>query len=365
MTSFTVTYLDDVGLPRVSNPVTLQDSTDPALPVVILLHGTAGTVDDMANPAAHPGHNHDYLVPIPPVNDLGWHPGPNFGIAGLELDPQMPVPAGPRLPSRDSDLSITPRSTARACSPTRSGNSPPLSPRSSGGCRRTGNRLPGAQPGRPACREIPGGQCLRPAMLDRLSTVVTLHAPHSGTELATIAARTRWSRGRIFDPRSTRCCSGSLGRSTTGVRRARRWRPFLVALEAAEAVLGAPFVPVHTFGGTSTLLSRARAQLFTFGSVIPQLISSFPPRINSVGGPPRRRYRRRRAEFLNSPSSPRNWRTPSGICWYPTPGRNLPGTPTTGPTRSITPRRCGMSRYRPRASTRSVRRSEPWRDRAC
>ena len=43
--SFTVNYLDDVGLPRFSNPITLQDSTDPALPVVILLHGTAGTLD--------------------------------------------------------------------------------------------------------------------------------------------------------------------------------------------------------------------------------------------------------------------------------------------------------------------------------
>ena len=284
MTSFTVTYLDEVGLPRVSNPVTLQDSTDPALPVVILLHGTAGTVDDMANPAAHPGQNYDYLVPIPPVNDLGWHPGPNFGIAGLELDPQKAVPGWQSALAAEGFGFVNYSqvdSTGLLANPVRE--------LAAVVAEVIGNL--------PADRNIAflvhsrGGLLVRKylvenaadaAMLARLRTVVTLHAPHSGTELANIAglvstviadagtfdpaiaALLQWVSSQVNEPAFAELAVGG---------------PFLAALEVAEVALGAPFVPVHTFGGTSTLLSRARAQLFTVGSAIPQVTSFFPPRI--------------------------------------------------------------------------------------
>ena len=75
----------------------------------------------------------------------------------------------------------------------------------------------------------------------------------------------QWVRGQVNEPAFAELAVGSA---------------FLVSAGGGRGLaLGAPFVPVHTFGGTSTLMSRARAQLFTFSSAIPQLTSFFPPRI--------------------------------------------------------------------------------------
>jgi len=284
MTTFTVNYVDDLGNPRVSNLITLQDSTDPSLPVVILLHGTAGVSADMANPAAHPGRNHDYLVPIPPINDLGWHPGPNFGIAGLELDPLKAVPSWQSALTAEGFGFVNydqVDSTGLLANPVRE---------LAAVVTEVIGRLPvdrkiavlAHSRGGLLARKYLVDNASDAVMRDRLSTLVTLHAPHGGTELANIASTInavingvvafdpaldpllQWVRGQVNEPAFAELAVGS---------------QFLVALGAAEAVFGAPFVPVHTFGGTSTLLSRARAQLFTFTSAIPQLTSLFPPRV--------------------------------------------------------------------------------------
>ncbi len=218
----------------------------------------------MANPAVHPGRNHDYLVPIPPINDLGWHPGPNFGVAALELDPLKAVP------SWQSALSVEGfgfanydqvDSTGLLANPVRElaavvteviGRLPidrkiALVAHSRGGL---------------LARKYLVDNASDAVLRDRLRTLITLHAPHGGTELANIGTVVntainevvlfdpaldpllQWVRGQVNEATFTELAVGS---------------PFLTALEAAEAALGAPFVPVHTFGGTSTLLSRARA----------------------------------------------------------------------------------------------------------
>lgn len=284
MTTFTVAYIDAAGNPRVSHPVTLEDSTDPALPVVILLHGTAGVSADMADPATHPGRNHDYLVPIPPQVDLGLHPGPNFGIAGLELDPLKAVPSWQAALAAEGFGYVNydqVDSTGLLANPVLE---------LAAVVAEVITRLPNGRRIAVVAHSR-GGLLVRKylvdnasdaLMLDRLQAVVTLHAPHGGTELASIAhvmnsvidavvaidpaldPLLQWVRGQVNEPAFAELAVGSA---------------FLVDLAAAEAAAGAPFVPTYTFGGTSTLLSRARAQLFTVGSAIPQVTSWFPPAI--------------------------------------------------------------------------------------
>ena len=56
----------------------------PGRPVIVLLHGTSGTIDDMAAPAVHPGFNHE-TVPDGTFRDRGWHAQPNAGAWSVEL----------------------------------------------------------------------------------------------------------------------------------------------------------------------------------------------------------------------------------------------------------------------------------------
>jgi hypothetical protein len=85
MTTFTVSYIDAAGRPRTSAPVTLQDSPIRTRPVVLLLHGNNGTVEDMVNPVLHPAMNYDYRAAIAALIDRGWHSYPNVGIWGSTL----------------------------------------------------------------------------------------------------------------------------------------------------------------------------------------------------------------------------------------------------------------------------------------
>jgi Na+/H+ antiporter NhaC len=89
---------------------------------------------------------------------------------------------------------------------------------------------------------------------------VTLHTPHTGSELAIIA--------NALNGAIAVATAGNLG--TAGLlsrlqnpvnapsyQELAIGSPFLMALAAAEAAAGGPIIPIHTFGGTSALLSRA------------------------------------------------------------------------------------------------------------
>jgi predicted esterase len=56
-----------------------------AAPLIILLHGTSGDANDMADPAVHPGENYERIAPGSIV-DHGWHPYPNAGFWALGAD---------------------------------------------------------------------------------------------------------------------------------------------------------------------------------------------------------------------------------------------------------------------------------------
>jgi pimeloyl-ACP methyl ester carboxylesterase len=284
MTTFSVSYTDAQGNPRTSATVTLQDSPDLTRPVVLLLHGNNGTAEDMVNPAQHPGLNYDYQARIPALIDRGWHSYPNVGIWGFDLDPfkgvlswQAALEAagfGTAWYSQadNSGFLATPALELRAVVLAILKRLPPerllaLLAHSRGGL---------------LARRLLVDSASDTTTLQRLAVLVTLHTPHTGSQLAVIANALNgaiavtapvnpataglllWVQNQVNAPSYQEMAIGS---------------SFLRALEAAEAAAGGSVIPVHTFGGTSALLSRARSWVFTPGSVVPQVTSVRPTRV--------------------------------------------------------------------------------------
>lgn len=284
LTTFTAAYTDGAGTPRVSAPVTLQDSADPGLPVVILLHGFGGTVEDMTNPAIHPGFNFDCTATIPPLVDRGWHHHPGLGIYGVELDPTKGVTGW------DSALLAEGFGTVSYAQVDSTGLLDPAIRELAAVVDEVLLRIP-------ADRQLAlvahsrGGLLARrylldvaavPLVRDRFVALVTLHSPHLGTELANLSSELNVALTAII------AANPALGPALLGVQamvNAPAYQelavgsPFLTALAAAEATGGAPILPTYTWSGTSTLLSRSRAWVFTPGSAVPRVTSLFPLRI--------------------------------------------------------------------------------------
>ena len=61
---------------------------DTRKPVVLLLHGTSGDHRDMTDPAHAPAGtwNYDYTAPFPPDQDEGWNTYPGIGVWKFTLD---------------------------------------------------------------------------------------------------------------------------------------------------------------------------------------------------------------------------------------------------------------------------------------
>jgi Putative serine esterase (DUF676) len=282
--SFNVAYTDATGAPRVSGVVNLQDSTNPTLPVVVLLHGNNGTADDMVNPASHPGMNYDYFAPIPSLVDRGWHGYPNVGIWGVSLDPTKNVT------SWQTALAGQGFGTAWYSQVDNAGLLATPVQELSAIVEEVLRRVPGDRK-LALLAHSRGGLLARRFLVDnagnapvrgRLLTLITLHSPHLGSELANLAnalnaataAATAvnpaiglllgWLQAQVNAPSYQELAVGSA---------------FLANLSAAEAAAGGPILPVHTFGGTSTLLSRSRTWVFTPGSAVPQVTSIWPLRV--------------------------------------------------------------------------------------
>jgi Putative serine esterase (DUF676) len=283
MTTFTVSYTDASGNQRTSATVTLQDSPNPSLPVVLLLHGNNGTADDMTNPAVHPGMDYDYLAPIAAVTDRGWHGYPNVGVWGFELDPLKGVT------SWQAALATAGFGTAWYSQVDNAGYIATPARELAAVVTEILARLPASRRlallahsrGGLLARQFLVSNAANTAMRARLGMLITLHSPHLGSELASLANALNSAlaasslttvAGSLFGWLQSQVNAPSYQEMAVG-------STYLSSLTAAEAAVGAPVIPVYTFGGTSALLSRARSSIFTPGSAVPQVTSIWPPRV--------------------------------------------------------------------------------------
>jgi len=231
-----------------------------------------GNEDHMVNPALNPGENYDHSAPFPADRDVGWHDYPGVGVWSLELDPMKSVTGwGPFLNShryRTASYSqVDP--TGLLAQPVRE-------------LRAVVQALMKNFPD-PKIRFVViahsrGGLLIRKFLKDfpqdasRIFMVITLHSPHLGSDLASVAnalnsaisdleatvgwlATTAlgWLKDLISSPAYQELATGS---------------PFLTDLANGETAL--PGVQYYSFGGNQVTLTRLRSWVYTAGSAFPQ-----------------------------------------------------------------------------------------------
>jgi hypothetical protein len=257
-------------------------------PVIILLHGASGSAADMVSPMSgpHAGELFDAHGPVPAVVDRGWHNYPNAGWWSLgALDPPASGQGwAPFLGSLGFPIVVYSQ-----VDPTGLLANPVLE--FHGVMDAVRNAFPGR--GYAIVADSRGGLLARrwladldPAGSERaeLRAVATLHTPHQGTGLATqantitaalnavvtkfpsVAGPARQLASQISTPDLIDMAPGS---------------PLLTSLSADEAAKGIPgSVKMHTWGGTSPRLVRARNWAFTADSAVPQVVSVIPPKVH-------------------------------------------------------------------------------------
>lgn len=286
MATFNVTLTDGTS-------VTVDGPLDPSLPIVILLHGMGGTELDMTAPAAaYPGLSFNRSVFFPLYRDEGIRPFPPvLPVARFYLDP----PAGPLSSWNDAlkaagFTTVTYRLTGgvialdvtqltllvtQVLMATVAGR-PSLS----------GFRVAfvGHSRGGLVARSFLTGAGANPALtgfLPRVTALITLHSPNTGSGLAGAAALVAALLGRLATAftgaglPAGAAIATFLSGSVLNPLRAELvpGSGTLTAIAAAEPVAG---VTYHTFGGISTDFARIWADVYTPDSTIPLFIPFVP-----------------------------------------------------------------------------------------
>ena len=251
-------------------------TTDPESPVVILLHGTNGTIEDMRRPAVHPGWTCDRSTPLRTVA-RGAHHYPGVGIWGYSSDgPMSREPEGwqPVL-ERHGFLTLNYQQVEPAG---RLFDQVPLDP-----VRQLDAIVKGviaALPGRRIAfvTHSRGGILFRTwfaklggassDVVQRLGPVLMLASPNQGSRLANVAVALHdlvnepllglgWLREAVDSETSS-----------PAYRDYEVGSPLLADLAASELVRQAD---VHTVGGTGPNVTRLHQWTFTLDSVWPRV----------------------------------------------------------------------------------------------
>jgi len=276
------TFPGQVPNPDTNQPGIEVSAGDPDLPVIVLLHGTGGDIRDMIDPADAPvaGQNYDYDGAFPPPVTVGWSSYPGFGVwSCCELDPKKPVMSWRDVLSANQFATAAYSQVDPDGFLAPPGSPPPLGPVDELAVVMT--EL--IRHFRDETRFVllghsRGGLLIRKFLRDhvklaeRVSTVITLHSPHTGSELAnladTVTAGVTWLQGEI----------GTLATDALGWLLALAQSdaylemavgsPFLTALAAGEQPL--PWINYFTFGGVSVRLTRIRSWVYTPDSAFPR-----------------------------------------------------------------------------------------------
>lgn len=244
-------------------------------PIVVLLHGTSGTIADMSNPAVHPTFNWNHQSPLDPGEvDRGWtwYP-PILPYWSIGLDDTKEVTSwetflnGQGYPTvnyaqvlNQGALDIPVQeldAVVKFIISTWPERKIAFVTHSRGGI---------------LFRKWLVGHGLEQEVQKRLTTVAMLHSPNQGTNIATIANRVaegvrvirdvspvldglaNWLDDQVDHPAYHTYAMGSQE---------------LADIARAEGAQGVPAIDYHTYGGNSPMLTRIVAKPFTLGSYLP------------------------------------------------------------------------------------------------
>ena len=281
--------------------VEVPAGASPGAPLVILLHGTSGTENDMAHPDVHPGMNYE-RVAEGTIRNRGWHEYPNVGFWSIGLDPTDPAVQGwaPFLVSRNfpvlnyaqiDNRERLPRTVAEllgvlmAIEDQRTGaaNVPALEPVKNRQIVLIGHSRGGVL----ARQALVALSAMGAPVLSRITTCITLHAPNLGSTLANTAiavngAISAWRSslasipgipvGAAFAALDAVLALVQNEVNAPAYNDYAVGSPTLLALAAAEPV---PGIQYFTFGGTRPVIVNLRGWAFTPDSALPQL--NLPP----------------------------------------------------------------------------------------
>lgn len=283
MTTITYSWTEPNGTQHPGSTVDLKDTgSDPAFPIVILLHGLGGPADEMVKHMASPGvpnvpgNNFNLTEPVPSgVVDRDWHVYPNVGIWGFWFDSTIAVEGWEPYLNRNRYPTINYGQVDAAGLLAR-----PIAQLDGlvqAVLARTNKRLVFVCHSR-------GGLLLRAflqrnrsnvAVLPRIAGAITLHSPHQGSSVAdlatTIHARISLvlSQGVAwFLAEPLRLLDTQV--SSPGNQEMRTSSTFLADLRSRETTPLPVSIPIHTWGGTSSRLTRVRAWWFHSVSAMAQ-----------------------------------------------------------------------------------------------
>ena len=263
-----------------STTVTVTGPLDLSLPVVILLHGLGGTSGDMTAPAAaRPGLAFDLNATYPLYSDAGIHLTPPLvPVRGFFLDAAVTT-----LPSWRGVLNAAGFTTVdySQSGPTIAADAAELAAIAialAGDPRLAGMRfaIVGHSRGGLVARAFLTTSLTNAALagfMARMTTLVTLHSPHTGSGLANASVTVD---GLLAAVQGAFTGAGLTPPPFLATLRAMVMSPAIAELAVGSATLAGiaakepvPGVVYRTFGGTSTHFVRLWANVFTPDSGFP------------------------------------------------------------------------------------------------
>lgn len=244
---------------------------DPDRPLVLLLHGTAGTKLDMVDPHNGPDNDYDHLSPLKPEVVIGERAYPGIGVYSCcTLDDKLPSVRSWR------DVLVSAKFPTAAYSQVENTG---FLDRPVRELVEVVRALDAKYHKRLVLLSHSRGGLLTRSFLKRfpreaksVRTVITLHSPHTGSSLATLATTVRDTIENlrdVFGDLVTQALGWLLDMADSDAYREMAiGGVFLTDLADGEGPL--PEVEYFTFGGVSVRLTRIREWVYTLDSALPK-----------------------------------------------------------------------------------------------